>query len=125
MIDLWHYTCEHSRAALLEDPFVRPIGTLPQAVDAQLIPDLARFCWFTDLDEPIADALGLTMRTIQCDRTVARFAVLDPVGVFRWTKVRRTVNPLVRAALEAAQGAMPAHWWVADAPVPVKESPRG
>lgn len=122
MTALWHYTCEHGHRDLLADPYVRPVGAIP-GVDAaslaDLPADLARFGWFTDLDVPMVDVLGLTRRTIACDRTQYRFRATAAGDVTPWTAVRRAVDVKVRRSLEGAHGAMPRHWYVSERPVPV------
>jgi hypothetical protein len=82
---------------------------------------LLRISWFTDLDHPYREALGLTMSTVGiCDRTTYRYRVLDAAGVVPWLhSAERARWPQLRA-LERATGAMPRHWYVAAVPVAVE-----
>ena len=120
MTDLYHYTCDHGNADIGRELLVRCSRDILPTDRHQYMPrDMLRFCWFTDLDTPIREALGLTSRVSRCNRIEFRYKATDTTSLARWTAVRRTVEPWVRDALEAAQGAMPAHWWVSETPVPV------
>jgi hypothetical protein len=90
---------------------------------------LTKLAWFTDLDEPVADVLGLTSRMTYCDRTQYRWQVDAPPGDVRgllpvpYGSIRRRLNVFIRDSLELSPGAEPAHWWVATWPVPVTYAP--
>ncbi len=75
--------------------------------------------WFTDLDVPHREALGLTSLILSCDRTEHRFKVTQAVDVRWWPRFARELGPREREPLESAAGAMPGHWYVADVSVPV------
>ena len=114
MSDLWHYTCEHGVEGILTDGTVNPTLN-PVLTDAHGAP--VTLAWFTDLDTPWRDALGLTSHTLRCDRTAYRFVVVEPEKCTRWVTVRGTYPRAAVDALESAPGAMPMHWWVAAGPV--------
>jgi hypothetical protein len=112
MTRLWHYTCDHGATGIRRDGFIRPNPN----------PFLgAALAWFTDLNPPDREALGLTSTMLHCDRLAHSFEV-DSEAVQPWIEARRD---LLRTAkkfvltLESAPGAMPAHWYVSTVPVPV------
>ena len=116
MTALYHYTCRHGRAHLGYAGTVLPPIIHSPAAMADLQPfqrGLALLCWFTDLDEAIAPALGLTSATLVCDRTQYRYWVLNGQDVQPWLTSRFRRDPFLRK-LELTPGAMPRHWWVAD-----------
>ena len=114
-MSLYHYTCDHAVKGIREVGHVLPLASMyPESP----MPQWGIFAWFTDLDVPDMAGLGLTSTIISCDRTAYRFKVTDSTEVERWANVRR-FHPWA-TALESAPGAMPAHWWVATEPVPVK-----
>jgi hypothetical protein len=88
------------------------------------MPWQAHLSWFTDLDTPIADALGLTSLITPCRRTTNRYRVLDDTGCKWWMDVRGQLPREAVDSLEMAPGARPVHWWVSDAPVPVEYDPQ-
>ncbi len=104
MTELWHYTCEHGAELIRQDMTLKPINPL--------IPML----WMTDLAIPDRLGLGLTMKTLKCDRLAHRFQVVDPHEVYRWVDVRRswrgTKGWAWVQAIESTEGAMPMHWYV-------------
>lgn len=107
---LSHYTCVHSALGIDQDRLIRP--RRHPLFGAALV-------WLTDLYPPDRYALGLTSAWIRCDRTAARVRVHpgpDIVPWGRWAHEHR-VPRTIRELLE--EGAMPAHWWVSVAPVPV------
>jgi hypothetical protein len=118
MTELFHYTCLHSAPAIKRDGLVLPLADFrPDLAD---LPPWAYFAWFTDLDIPHAEALGLTRSTLACDRTVCRFRVLDASPVTQWIgSFARRRSPWA-SRLEAVPGVLPAHWWLAAGPVKVK-----
>lgn len=75
--------------------------------------------WFTDLDHPHRDALGLTSHILPYDRTGRRFRVVDGEWVKPWHTIRKLMPVKYVVNIEAAPGAMLMHWWVAARPVPV------
>lgn len=123
---LWHYTCEdHGRAGLGAGGKLLSIRELwPDLVDrfpAHAV-EQADLIWLTDLDLPVRGALGLTSRSITCDRIAYRYEVVAG-ETWPWMTMRHTVNPRLVADLEEAPGAMPVHWYVATEPVSVVYNP--
>jgi hypothetical protein len=124
---LYHYTCEHGRAALGEAGTLLPPGQF-QPGHASRLPEYMRetswFIWCTDLDFPFRAALGLSRVALVCDRTRYRYRVAGDIsGVARWTELRETCHPRMVAELESAHGAMPMHWWVACTPLRAHYAP--
>lgn len=109
---LYHFTCSHAT------PRIRAAGELFPWPQIQL--DGRALVWLTDLEAPTREQVGLTSKTLRCDRMECRFEVdCDPV---RWTDYARGLPREVRrlaADLSATDGALPAHWWVSEVPVPV------
>jgi hypothetical protein len=114
-MDLYHYTCDHGHDQI--DDLVVPATW--QTDRASGTPGV--YAWFTDLADPMRDALGLTSHMLACDRTAHRYRVLDSVGVVPWVTVRRMWA--WAEELESAPGARPRHWFVADGPVRVEYDP--
>lgn len=113
--DLWHYTCDHGRAAL---------GTTGVLLPNAAAPGLPPLVWATDMpaaNDP--EALGLTSVILDCDRTAHRYAITDPAGFTRWGRVRSHYPDWARDALELADGAQPARWWVSPTPAPATLAP--
>jgi hypothetical protein len=115
-VNLWHYTCDHGHAAI-EDVVVPACWQRP---DLDGTP--GTYAWFTDLAEPIRDALGLTSNMLDCDRTAHRYRVLDASPIVPWVRVRRSWPSWVDL-LESAPGARPMHWFVSPGPVDVEYAP--
>lgn len=111
---LYHYTCADAAPLIFSSGYVRP-NNQPQLGGIAL-------AWFTDLDWPDRDALGLTSYSLRCDRTEYRCTV--DADVTRWVRFARTLPATLRRGLELAEGALPMHWWVAAASVPVLEVKR-
>lgn len=114
---LFHYTCDDRFPMIL--------------ADGQLVPGPDGMVWLTDLTVPIRLALGLTSRTLSCDRTAHRVSV-DTEGqpILWWPNARRSMlatstidDAYTLTRLERAEGARPSHWWVSVVPVPVRERP--
>lgn len=105
------------------DGYVRPLVDLADAERAGLVPSGGTFAWFTDLDVPIRDALGLTSTILACDRTRCRFRVTDASTVTPWVQAAARRTPWGQY-LEQTDGARPMHWYVSTEPVPVIEAPR-
>lgn len=110
---LWHYTCDHGRQGLGPAGTLLALAQLEPERSLQAPYDLARLVWLTDLDTCWPEALGLTSRSISCDRTLYRYRATDQAGVTWWPRMRRQVDPYVRQALESAPGARPMHWYTA------------
>ncbi len=112
-IKLHHYTCDHGADG------IRRAGVLRPHLHPWLPDPLV---WLTDLDVPVADALGLTSHILSCDRIAHRFTVAAHPSAVWWPRFARTLpDRAVREALEGAPGVLPAHWWVNREPVPVME----
>lgn len=103
---LYHYTCDHGAGAICRD------GVILKPQPSPVMPH-QRVLWLTDLDSPARKPLGLTMHTLDCDRTANKFAVHGPVAVLHWPEARHLYFPRWWVEeLEAAEGAMPMHWFV-------------
>lgn len=119
MSHLWHYTCDHGHEQIER---AAPAHVVPAAaLSPQIHHGPSILAWFTDLDSPIRDALGLTSQILSCDRTAHRYRVTDGYSIVPWVEVRRLW--LWADELESAPGAMPRHWFVASVPVPVVYDP--
>lgn len=112
---LYHYTCDHGHSQISKH--VIPASWQTNAAIG-LPGELA---WFTDLDVPVRDALGLTSHVLHCDRTARRYRVTDTSNVRRWIEVRRDYSWGLE--LEGAFGARPMHWWISTCEVPVVYDP--
>jgi len=115
---LFHYTCgDHGKPGIDRQGLIRPgsdLGVnLPQAM----------FAWFTDLDAPHREGLGLTDVIAKCDRLAHCYAVDSP-KVMPWMSIRRALPRYFVDALEGTPGAMPMHWFVAAEPIKVSEAIR-
>lgn len=109
---LYHWTCaDHGRPGIEREGVIRPgsdLGVnLPQSM----------FAWFTDLDAPNRDALGLTNAVAKCDR-LAHGYIVDSPKVMPWMSIRRALPRHFVDMLETTPGAMPRHWFVAAEPIP-------
>jgi hypothetical protein len=110
---LYHYTCTDRAAGI--------------RADGELVPNYQPWLgwplvWLTDLDTPDKAKLGLTANhLLGCDRTTVRCTIRRHPAVQPWSQWVRNadVDPLSRDMYEAADGAMPAHWWVSMLKLPV------
>lgn len=113
---LYHYTCSaHGFRGLGEEGELRVPNEYSRAP--------LKLIWMTDLEIPMAAALGLTHYTLTCDRTERRYRVLDTTNVEPWHEARRTLPDELIWDLELTAGVMPMHWFVAAVPIPVIHSP--
>ncbi|MFC0673511.1 hypothetical protein [Brachybacterium hainanense] len=112
---LYHYT--HPEAA----EKIAASGLVLPGRDVGMISPLS---WFTDMEIPDRNALGLTMHFLTIDRTARRFRVVDDTWVKPWRDLRRKFPPRYLDQLEASPGALLMHWWVAARPIPVVPDPR-
>lgn len=110
MTTLYHYTDAGHADLIVQTDLVVP------GKDIGLHSPLA---WFTDLDVPHREALGLTSHILPYDRTERRFRVTDGEWVKPWVELRKLMPRKYVAMLEGAPGALLMHWWVAARPVPV------
>lgn len=117
---LYHFTCRCSLAGIRRDGFLRPFPhPLMRRYSIPGAEAIGGLVWLTDLEVAWREALGLTSKILKCDRTEHRFQAADESTAVPWTKFRRRVHATVRAALEEAEGAMPAHWFVSAVRVPI------
>jgi hypothetical protein len=119
MKTLWHYTCEHGRAALGESG---DLLSIHDQYPRKLCPEWGHLNWATDLDWPLRNALGLTMHSLDCDRARYRYRVDEATSMVPWGRLRSAM-PRAAEQLETVPGAMPGHWYVAPWPVPVTYDP--
>jgi hypothetical protein len=129
---LYHYTCEHGREGIGDKGEVRSIREFDVAAFATLnrrgLGLWALLSWFTDLDTPVREVLGLTSESITCDRTQYRYRVTDTGECEPWvgSSVRKFIGKQHGGFLERLElsgHALPMHWWVAIEPVPVVYDP--
>lgn len=106
---LYHFCCDHSVEGVRADGEVKPMSTHPYLGVA--------LAWFTDLDFPDRDGLGLTSDFIGCDRTEWRVTVEGNAETWTSWARRHQVRREVRDILE--EFARPAHWWVSESPLRV------
>lgn len=119
-MSLFHYTCQHGRDSIGRAGMLLPARMLRRNPGVIVSPEawaVSSLVWATDMPEPDAEALGLTMRTIGCDRTQYRYLIADPSLMLRWGRVRSSWHPATRDRLELADGAQPVRWWVSREPV--------
>lgn len=120
-LQLFHYTCDHGRAAIGPSGFVVPIRVHSPEAAARLPVELAwmgEVSWFTDMAVPDRIALGLTSAMQPCDRTAFRYRVTDAAECLPWSVAYRL---LPRDAWRLTVGDhLPGRWWVAWEPVPVE-----
>lgn len=127
-MDLYHYTCGHSHKRIGEHGTILPAWELYTDRERRTVPALGReltqWSWFTDLPEPIAEALGLDRVRLACDRTEHRYRVVDDQAhILRYVAMRRALPAHIRQSLETHPGAMPMHWWATRQPVSVAYDP--
>jgi hypothetical protein len=121
---LYHYTCIHGWNALGDSGEVLPLIRLDPKAAARIprrYTDLARISWFTDLDYPYRPELGLTSRTVACDRTGFRYRAVSTFGIVPWLHSHWRAGWLRQ--LDQADGVLPRHWFVSAQPVPVVFDP--
>lgn len=121
----FHYTCTHGLRGIGEEGKVMPMfrymsrGIVDELGEHRW---MAFVSWFTDLDVPDRNGLGLTSNTLKnkCDRTRYRYIVEDDTWLRRWVMHARDIAPRQDIhTLNSAPGALPMHWWVSAEPVPV------
>lgn len=126
---LYHYTDDKGAEAIRQSGEVSALAERLTEAQFESVVPWARgallLSWFTDLDYPFRDQLGLTQKFIETDRTRHRFRVTDPTSIIKWTHVRRRFTLRFTQALEDEPGSMPAHWYIAIWPtaVPVVYDP--
>lgn len=107
---LYHYCCGHSVSKIRESMVLVP-NRHPLLNEPPMI-------WLTDLPEPDVQGLGLTSRTLRCDRTEHRVTV-DTDQAMHWPRYARRVGRRVRDEFEI--GRLPMHWWLSETELPVVE----
>lgn len=107
---LYHYTCSHAAPQIEASGALRP-HRQPQ-LDGRLL------VWFTDMQHPDRDALGLTSHLLRCDRTEHRVTVETGQAVW-WPVYARRMPRVMRDVIETCPGVLPMHWWVASGHVPI------
>jgi hypothetical protein len=140
MMTLYHYTCEHGRAALGQAGLLLPTRVhSPHAVTnlaalrADADPDgiarvpgaerLLDLIWLTDLHPPERRAVGLTADSYAagCDRLAYCYRVTDPSMARPYREVWRDwVTRQVHLNLTRDPAGQPGRWWVSVEPVPVQ-----
>lgn len=111
----YHYTCEHAAEKITAAGVVVP-ARQPFLLDIHL-------SWFTPIPTRDRNALGLTSRSLRCDRMEAIFVVDadDAHLIAPWEELKAVADfaPLLPRAriLESIKGTRPALWAVAGAPV--------
>lgn len=124
MIDLWHYTCSHSRAELGDEGVLLPTADRADVSRLGINAWPSFFVWVTDMAEPEPNALGLTRNHIRCDRTEHRYWVTDASDIVPWQHVLDTDPGYASvASLLLSPGADPSRWFVSSGPVPVAYDP--
>jgi hypothetical protein len=122
----YHYTCDHGHEEIGDSGHLKPlsalVGPASYASWSKWQLPMAELIWLTDLNEPIRDGLGLTMKQSTCDRTRHRYRAVGYLPA-RYTAIRRDLPKRLRDDLESVPGVLPAHWWVAWTPVPVVYDP--
>lgn len=133
---LYHFTCDHDHRIIASQPRRRggpatlhPLLALTPTAEKPHVPWTGLFVWLTDMSGPLGDLAQWGLLLDQphghhqgpCDRTAHRYHVAvddEPPPVLSWPRAVRALDlGKVRHELETRQRAMPAHWWVATAPV--------
>ena len=116
MTALYHFTCHHK---------AEQIGAMLGSIQPHRQPVLLdlSLSWFTSMPGAGRAALGLTSKTLECDRMEALYEVEpdDERFVMPWADLKRLDGfaPLIDASrrLEAVRGTRPSLWWVSLQPV--------
>ena len=106
---LFHFTCDHGRAAI----GVR--GELRPQVEHPLLH--VKVVWLTSEPMPDREATGLTMRLTRCDRMAYRYVVTDLRPCRPWLDSSERAGAPRGAVAVLEQFGDPEHWWVATEPV--------
>jgi len=124
VVRLYHFCCTHSYQAIAQTWQVVPVSMLVSNIMDRIpdhpLPPLFDLAWFTDMEVPDRQALGLTSRLIRCDRTERRLVVLTPWKCQPWRawsmeNLERRQQHIARELLSGD----PTRWWVSPIPVPV------
>lgn len=106
---LYHYTCNHGAKGIQRAGLVYP-NHHPLLGFA--------IAWFTDLEAPDPDDVGLTSTTLDCDRLAHRFTV-DPSACHRWLGSNEHARTPLPTQRDLHWASKPEHWWVSIRPVPI------
>jgi hypothetical protein len=101
---LYHYTCSHTRPKVGTRGMLRP-NPHPWLGKSLL--------WLTDQETPDRDGLGLTSRTLACDRLEFRY-IVDTNDAKPWNEFATSIAQRGRMILEGVPGAKPQTWWVCE-----------
>ena len=106
---MYHYTCEHGHAGLGDGGWTLPnwnpiIG--------------AHLTWFTDMDTPDRDTLGLTSETglLSCDRLTYRYKTVHPTGdgdIYPWLNSSEQAQTSPHTQADMQRFGDPARWFIA------------
>ncbi|MBS3177733.1 MULTISPECIES: hypothetical protein [unclassified Pseudoclavibacter] len=105
MTKLYHFTCDDKLPSILRDGVVKPGKT--------------GLAWFTSDPDASREQLGLTSRTLDCDRMAHWLEVSATEDVYPWGRVRSRFPRHVLDDLETTPGAEPRSWFVSKKPVPL------
>lgn len=108
---LYHFTCDHGRDGIAQTGIL-----LPRI--HPFMPHLGPLLWLTDVAVPTPEAVGLTSRSLTCDRLSYRYCVRTSAAL-PWSQIRARANADVVATLESY--GHPEHWWVARRPLTASE----
>jgi hypothetical protein len=111
---LYHFTCDHGHAGITTTRRLLNLASQARGRTIHVPPWMMNVVWLTDLAAPDALGLGLTSRTLSCDRTRYRWTVVSPRDplIVPWAEFRDRTAPDRWEELESAEGAAPGHWWV-------------
>lgn len=111
---LYHWTCSHGADAIYADGLrLRP----NEYADPSLV-------WLTSLAHPDRKALGLTSRTLACDRMEWR-CIVDPgdgdwpIPYVQWARLVKAPRDW-RDTIESF-GCQPLTWWVSEVPLQARD----
>lgn len=113
MTTLYHFTCRHV------SPLIGRRGVLTPKPQPLL--GGWPLIWLTDLDVADRDALGLSSNMISCDRTEVRYVVDDPDSCLPWDVWAEGRHVLRSRRSALTFGCQPAHWWVSEHPLKVRQ----
>lgn len=103
---LYHHTCEHAAEQIAESGYLVPLRQLVLGRD---------LIWLTDQREADSQALGLTSKLLDCDRTAVCYQI-ETEDATPWP-VWADANGVPDAALVLLEtGRKPETWWVAETP---------
>lgn len=122
MSRLYHWTCRHGATAIGRRGYAEPLWMhRPDIVPT--MPEewrwMSELVWFTNAPGAGRIDLGLTSRTLQCDRMEYRYKVLDDSDVVPWLSVCRQYPRPAVTELHSGDH-RPGLWLVSTLPVPVE-----